>query len=412
MRLSLPLPVLDPRRRWAEHVEPIVEIAERVSHLSHGIDPDTMRRWGKLRSRRRLKQDAAFRGSREDLDATLGGFDWDVGNVVSPSDRPVRALLWNIERGKRFEALRGVLNAQDKVGELDLLFLCEVDWGMGRSGNRHVARELASELGLGYVFAPSHLLLAPGDVGELEHLTENTEALHGVALLSRYPIRRICGVPLPEYVDKFKALEKRLGHKRALVAEVELPSGLTTVAVVHLDPFSPPRHRARQLRMVLRVVERFGNERTLIGGDLNTTTYDFGSAAGLAVNIAHKLVRHGVQGTIRQYMWPDQTYERRLFSVLRGAGFEVEGFTDPTLGTIYYDLNDPEQVDKTRDYLSPRMLGVLMKSLEPWDGCVPLRLDWFAGRGLRATSSHVIDRPLHEGKRVADHNPMVLEFLG
>src|SRR5437773_1052242 len=83
-----------------------------------------------------------------------------------------------------------------------------------------VARELASALGMRYVFANSHLVLAPGDSAEQDHGQENALALHGNALLSRFPIRRFEAVTLPEYQDKFHALEKRLGEKRALLADV------------------------------------------------------------------------------------------------------------------------------------------------------------------------------------------------
>ncbi len=411
MKLSLPIPVLDPRRRWAEVIEPIVDVDAPARALSHGIEPATLQQWSSSRSRRALGRDASFRAHRGQVEQTLAGFDWDLRATSRPAeDERTRAVLWNIERGKRFEALRQVLHGEPTIGDADLYLLCEVDWGMGRSSNRHVARALAEQLGLGYVFAPSHLVVSPGDLAERDHGAPNTTSLHGVTLLTRYPVRRVCGVPLPEYVDKFHVTEKRLGWKRALLAEVEFPDGPVTVAVVHLDPFAPPRHRARQMRIIVRAIERFGNERVLLGGDLNTNTYDLGSAPGLAINVVRKLAFLGFDGTVNAYMTPDRTFERRTFKALRKAGLQTEGYTNPDKGTIYYDLNDPELVAKSLEYLPKSVFEWLRRRLEPWNGCVPLRLDWFAGRGLSPRNADVLERPTAGGEHVADHNPVWVEL--
>jgi len=411
MKLSLPLPVLDPRRRWAEVIEPIVEVHTSRRSVAHGLDPALLEAWSRSRSRRALERETSFRAHQPRVERTLSGFDWDLEPTrPRPDAGHVDAVLWNIERGKRFDALRQVLGNDDRLGNADLYLLCEADWGMGRSRNRHVPRALAEALGMGYVFAPSHLVLSPGDLAERDHGQRNAESLHGVTLLTRYPVRRVCGVPLPEYVDKFRVTEKRLGWKRALLAEVEFPDGPVTVAVVHLDPFSPPRHRARQMRIVLRAVERFGNQRVLLGGDLNTNTYDLGSAPGLAINVVRKLAFLGFDGTVDAYMIPDRTFERRTFDALRRAGLRTEGYTNPDKGTIYYDLSDPELVEKSLEYLPRPVFEWLQRRLEPWNGCVPLRLDWFAGRGLSPAQADVIERPTAGGRHVADHNPVWVQL--
>lgn len=411
MKFSLPLPVLDPRRRWAEVIEPIVNVTRPKRTLEHGLSSALLERWSTARSRRSLSRDRSFREHRGVVDRTLSGFAWDLrATAPNPSADRVDAVLWNIERGKRFDALRRVLGGDTTLGAADLYLLCEADWGMGRSGNRHVPRLLAEALGLGYVFAPSHLVLSPGDLAEQGHGESNAESLHGVTLLTRYPVRRVCGVPLPEYVDKFHVTERRLGWKRALLCEVELPEGLTTVAVVHLDPFAPPRHRARQMRIVLRAIERFGNARVLLGGDLNTNTYDLGSAPGLAINVVRKLAFLGFDGTIDAYMIPDKTFEHRTFRALHDAGLKTEGYTNPDKGTVYYDLRDPELVQKSLEYIPRPVFEWLQRRLEPWNGCVPLRIDWFAGRALTPRAADVIERPTANGEHVADHNPVWLSL--
>ncbi len=411
MKLSLPLPVLDPRRRWAEILEPIVEVDGPRRSIAHGLGADTLQRWSQAPSRRALERDPSFAGHKPTVERVLGGFDWDLSTTQArPAGTSTRAVQWNIERGKRFDALTSVLRAGASLGDADLYLLCEADWGMGRSGNRRVPQAIAEALGMGYVFAPSYLVLSPGDLAELDHGESNSDALHGVALLTRYPVRRVCGVPLPEYVDKFGVTERRLGWKRALVCELEFPQGPVSVAVAHLDPFSPPRHRARQMRILLRAIERFGNHRVLLGGDLNTSTYDFGSAPGLAYNVASKLARLGLDRSIEVCTIPEQTYERRMFRALREAGFRSEGFVDPSKGTSYFDLNDPELVAKTLEYLPQPVFDWLRRRLEPWNGCVPLRLDWFVGRGLTPSRAEVIERPTADGEHVADHNPICVEL--
>jgi endonuclease/exonuclease/phosphatase family metal-dependent hydrolase len=411
MKFSLPLPVLDPRRRWAEVVEPIVNVSSPRRELSHGIPAAQLERWSQARSRRALARDPSYRSHQDTIERTLSGFDWDLRPTLTRPDAPtVDAVLWNIERGKRFEALRQVLLSNGRLGGADLYLLCEADWGMGRSANRHVPQALAEAMGMGYVFAPSHLVLSPGDLAELDHGESNAESLHGVTLLTRFPVRRVCGVPLPEYVDKFHVTERRLGWKRSLLCEVEFPDGPVTVAVVHLDPFAPPRHRARQMRIILRAIERFGNERVLLGGDLNTNTYDLGSAPGLAINVVRKLAFLGFDGTIDAYMIPDQTFERRTFRALRQAGLRTEGYTNPDKGTVYYDLNDPELVEKSLEYLPKPVFEWLQRRLEPWNRCVPLRIDWFAGRGLSPAQADVIERPTADGSHVADHNPVWVQL--
>jgi hypothetical protein len=255
------------------------------------------------------------------------------------------------------------------------------------------------------------VVLAPGDKAEREHGVPNGLALHGNALLTRFPVRRFEAVTLPEYKDKFHALEKRLGEKRALLVELELPDGPLLCAVVHLDPFSPPRHRAAQLRRVIARIEQLGVPRVLLGGDLNTNTYDLGGPLGFAFNCFHKIGRFGFEGTLEQYMRPDGVFERRLFDSLRRAGYATAGFNDRGRGTIYYDIGDADLITKAHDYVPAPLLRWLERRLEPRGGVVPLKVDWFAGRGVNPRSAAVIERPTHMGQYIADHNPIVVDLV-
>ena len=235
----------------------------------------------------------------------------------APGGRALRAVAWNIQRGARLDDLRRAVLAPPFAGA-DLLLLSEVDVGLGRSGNRNVARELAEALGMSYAFGVSYLALTD-DFGDDAAGRENTLALSGAAILSRYPIGRVENVDLPELRDKFRSSEKRLGKKRALLAEIALPDGPLAVAACHLDSNASPAQRARQLGGVLDSVDRSGVARALVGGDFNTSTYDVSSTLALARDLLHKLLVTGLRATIDQYMTPEKRYERPVFELLAGA---------------------------------------------------------------------------------------------
>lgn len=379
--------------------------------LEHALGP-VIPALARHSTRRALERDPLYRRVRDEIDRVLHGFEWDLTLAGPAPSRPasVRAVAWNVERGKRFAPLERALLEHPRLQGADLLLLTELDVGMGRSDNRNVPRALAHVLGCNYVFANYHLVLSPGDLAERDHGVPNTLALHGAALLSRWPITRFAALTLPEYRDKFHALEKRLGNKRALFVEVLLPDGPLVVVVVHLDPFAGPGHRAYQAELVAQGLARFGGTRVLLGGDLNTHTYDLGSTATLALNVAHKLLRFGFAGTVQQYLTPDHVFERGTFEALRRAGLGFDAFGDATRGTVYYDLRDPEVVGKSLERVPPFVLRWLRRRLEPWDGVVPLRFDWFAGRGLRVVDVATIERPRFDGQHVSDHNPIAIEL--
>jgi endonuclease/exonuclease/phosphatase family metal-dependent hydrolase len=379
--------------------------------LTHGLG-SALEHFATIRRRKQLLLDPIYRRHADEVTDVLEGFEWDLSRGAQiPASRALRAVAWNIERGKRWRDVAGLLREHPELVDAELVLLNEVDIGMGRSGNVNVPRELARALGYNYVYCNFELLLSPGDAFERGHDDPNRLAMHGAALLTRLPVSRLAAVTLPEFTDKFHADEKRLGGKRALMCEVLTGSGPVTVVVPHLDPFAGPRHRARQMQRVVRNLERWGNHCVLLGGDLNTNTYDFGTRRGLAVNVAHKLVRLGFDETIRQYMTPERIYERGTFEVMHAAGLSIEGFNARELGTTVYDIHDPELRDWTTRYV-PRPARVwLERRLRPWGGAVPLRIDWFAGRGLRPLHSTVVDRPrAPDGGLLSDHNPMVVAF--
>ena len=132
----------------------------------------------------------------------------------------VSALAWNIERGNMFEGILDALANHPQLKDRDLLLLTELDYGMARSGNRFVARDLAEELKMNYAFAPCYIALQKGSGVESDAEGENTKSLHGLAIFSKYPMRNVQTVALPNGKDKMQGKEIRLGHLRALIAQI------------------------------------------------------------------------------------------------------------------------------------------------------------------------------------------------
>ena len=108
-----------------------------------------------------------------------------------------------------------------------MLLLTELDYGMARSGNRHVAREMAERLGMAYAFAPCYVNLSKGSGLESGAEGENAQALHGNAVLSRWPVRRAWSVALPNGKDKLRGREKGWGAQRAVVCEASNRGGVS-----------------------------------------------------------------------------------------------------------------------------------------------------------------------------------------
>lgn len=378
--------------------------------LRHGLQPH----FGALR---------AFRRRSELLQSPLyGQIGPEIERILSAVERAehpeargprapgrLRVVAWNIQRGRGFDGLLSALRGDEVLREADVLLLSEVDSGMGRSGNRNVARELAAALRMSYAFGVSYVALED-DYGENPEGAESTLGLAGAAILSRLPLGRTENLDLPELRDKFSAKEKRLGKKRALLGELALPSGQRlSVASVHLDSNASPAQRAQQLAVVLDRLEAAGGL-LLGGGDLNTTTYDASATGPLFRDLLHKFFVTGFRGTVDNYMTPERRYETPIFELLQQRGFSVEGLNDRAAGTLHYDLNSDFAIQKTRSKVGGPLTALLRYKLRPWGGVVPARLDWFFGRGLRPLGARVVEVRGADGRPPSDHSPIVLDL--
>ncbi len=330
----------------------------------------------------------------------------------APPSQTLKAVAWNIERGKRWEAVAHVMLHHPEIREADLFFVTEVDWGMARSGNQNIAAELAKAIDYCGYFAPSYFNFTKGHGSERDLPGQNALGLHGKAILSRYRLKELRAVPLSNATDKLFSKEARLGEKRALMGELHWGERNLTLACAHLDAFSSPRARARQLSRALAACAE--EDHVLLAGDWNTNTLDSTSASRILFSIARQLVSPGPRQMIRRHFSsPQDRFDRPLFAALRRFGFDTEGCNEPACGT--YDLlsNDPELGKMASDQYPGWILRWINRQLEKSGGRISLKLDWFAAKNLFSLRRKVIPLKPEDTRGLgipSDHHPILLEF--
>jgi endonuclease/exonuclease/phosphatase family metal-dependent hydrolase len=276
------------------------------------------------------------------------------GTRPRPSEVPrlgptLRVALWNIERGLELDYIELFLTNKDafmaKVEEerkeakdnkksiravelekipeeieilksADVWILNEVDWGVKRTEYREVVRELGKTLNMNWAYGVEFLEIDPKQLGtdtfddgeskdEQQQLEEvfavdknRLRALHGNAVLSRYPIRSARLVPFTIGYDWFKEskirpLEKakrkaailigedllrevRRGQRTTLYVDLDVPEApghQVTIACTHLENRAKPKIRRQQMEELLNA-ERDSANPVIIAGDMNTTGGD------------------------------------------------------------------------------------------------------------------------------------------
>jgi endonuclease/exonuclease/phosphatase family metal-dependent hydrolase len=331
---------------------------------------------------------------------------------ASPPARPgtLRCVHWNILKGIALDAIVEPLKQHPALRDPDLLLLNEVDVGMARSANLHVAAVLAERLGLHWAFVPSYLELTKGPGPDADAPGVNRLGLHGVAILSRARPLALWACPLPESFDAFDFSEKRYGRRTALFAA--LGEG-RVVAAAHLEVRGSPRGRAAQIGALLAGLDAFAGEealqgravrRVLLGGDLNTHTFDRGGW-GRALRGLGRIALSPPARLRRQLLQPWRHGREPLFAELRRAGFSWEELND-LRPTAAERLDRVEEIER----LPARLRGPARALLQRR---VPLRLDWFAARGLppgeRSFGAATVGA-WPPGRVPSDHLPIVVEI--
>ena len=219
------------------------------------------------------------------------------------------------ESGKKLRAvsLEKIPQEIEILQAADVWILGEVDWGMKRTQYREVIKELGDTLHMNWAYGVEFLEIDSKQLGtdtfddkedeqERQQLLEQfhvdkdrVRALHGNAVLSRYPIRSARLVPFKAGYDWFKEtkitpLEKakrkaayligedllqevRRGGRTTLFVDVDVPevSGQRlTIAATHTENRAQPKVRRQQMEELLNEVREVHNP-VVVAGDLNTT---------------------------------------------------------------------------------------------------------------------------------------------
>ena len=180
--------------------------------------------------------------------------------VAAPAGLPERldVVSWNIERGVRFAGVLDTLRTLDA----DVLLLQEVDRYCDRSDGRDVAADLAAALGMNWIFA--------GEFQEIGEGTKGRAALHGQAILSRYPITDAGVLVFADQARlrwRLSPVQPRRGGRMALRAR----TGGMLVYTAHLESGGNDTLRRKQLDEMVRDQRREArpDERVVLAGDFN-----------------------------------------------------------------------------------------------------------------------------------------------
>jgi endonuclease/exonuclease/phosphatase family metal-dependent hydrolase len=179
-----------------------------------------------------------------------------------------KAVSWNIERGEQLRAVKATLAGLAPT----LALLQEVDAGARRSGRVDVAAQLASELGLQYLFAAEFEELGQGRSGE--------PAYHGQAILTAHPT---AGARVLRFRDQssfwsprwflpnWAVFQRRKGGRLALAAEIGPEGRRLIVYDVHLESRGSADLRRRQMQEVVAdIAKQPPGAPILVAGDFNT----------------------------------------------------------------------------------------------------------------------------------------------
>jgi endonuclease/exonuclease/phosphatase family metal-dependent hydrolase len=328
-----------------------------------------------------LRQSTFFAEHRQEIEALLQYPEVHSCAAAVPLLHSfVRVVQWNIEKGKGYEAILEQLRSDDTLKWADILLINEADFGMNRSGNRHIARCLAEELRMNVAFGPAHIELTKGVGDELRLAGENRESLQGNAVLSRYPIAESTVVPLPDCFNHFEFHEKRYGRRCCIWTRLETPAGSLWAGSTHLEVRNTPRCRALQMDHIMKHLPASGDASCMLGGDLNTNGFARGTRCRTLGSFS-QLVMRSATAMKERFRHPEWSREP-LFRVARAHGFswsEINSEED----TATAPIGELEDAGLLPDFL----IKMLRKRLEPYQGQLCFKLDWLLARNVRGLHS-------------------------
>ena len=288
-------------------------------------------------------------------------------------------LVFNIERGVYLEECIEFLKDCPEIRPFDIILANELDHGCARTGNRDVAKELAKALGLNYVWGLEFIELVN---------QEDKTGFHGNAIFSKSPITDAFVVRLPEEYNWYFDRQKRIGGRMAVGAVTELNGKQAGIVSVHLENRTDGLGRCRQMAHLFEELDkRFHDMPVIVGGDLNTNTFDGRSVESIQEIAASKELR-------QRCLQDVEIYENLLSEAVR-YGYSV--------------FPDTPCVTRRKPLPGGDVLG--------------LRLDWILTKGMLVKESRMVSvekqdfyfakkggkLEAFQEKELSDHNAVYLK---
>ena len=125
----------------------------------------------------------------------------------------------------------------------------------------------------------------------------------------------------------------------------------------------------------------------------------------------------GVRNVVRNhYPHPDRWFERRLFRELQRRGYSYRELNIEGECTLHYKIDDLAANQNLGEWVPAWCFAFMRWALKRTDGRCSMKLDWFAGNGIRVNGTTEGQGPsvIHDlqdaGHAVSDHDPIVLRF--
>ena len=226
-----------------------------------------------------------------------------------------------LEKDKIREA---ALRQRAMLAASDVLLCQEMDIGHCRSSYLFAAKELARSLDMNFVYAPQQLELDPVYLGATDVEFDNKnisthgceisaehaakyKGVFGVAVLSRYPIKRVQVHPLKsapydwytreikktDFAEKIRRFSSQTAFHFSPVREVktggrgftrvdlhipDLPHETLSVINIHLEIKATPQQRLAQLKEILETIKHIENP-VVMAGDFNNASRDLSATS-------------------------------------------------------------------------------------------------------------------------------------
>jgi len=186
--------------------------------------------------------------------------------VILPPDS-IRVVNWNINRGLKLQRVIKFLAA----AKADIILLQESDLNARRTHRLNVAREIAQNLQMNYVFGREFQELTQG--------TRESPAYHGQATLSRWPLSnsRILRFQKQSnfwrphwFLPHLEPFQERIGGRLALVCEANVAGKTVITYNLHLESKGDDELRCSQIEETLEDSRQYNlNTPVVLAGDFN-----------------------------------------------------------------------------------------------------------------------------------------------